>query len=293
MRCWRRARTSIWRMPFGIYPPARGAGTGDQRGGTLMNVNLSHTWLNRRTIHVTSRTVVVLTVLFAILLAIMTFHTSLSFAGAGGSSCTSALEIPLSNTQTGFVTSSSDDWFKVYISSPGYMSIGIFNNQASSTDLLLNPFEHGCTGSDSIDMFGIPKGYSGWPIQEGDLWVTPGYYYLGFAHNGSESGNCFFSFKVLWDPPDNEAPTLNLTGPSSDITVDPGDTVTIQWSDSDPDDNAIISLARDSNCTEGGHTWLTVSLAEDPDGSGDQYYWDTTGVPEGTYRIWGMIYDGT
>ncbi len=91
----------------------------------------------------------------------------------------------------------------------------------------------------------------------------------------------------------NQPPTLALTGPSSDITVDQGDTVTIQWTDSDPDDNAYISLARDADCSEGGHTWLTVSLREDPDGSSDLYYWDTSGVPAGTYHIWGMIYDGT
>jgi hypothetical protein len=92
----------------------------------------------------------------------------------------------------------------------------------------------------------------------------------------------------------NTPPTLELTGPANNITVQQGDEVLITWTDSDPDDNAYISLARDTDTDPtngGGHTWLTISLREDPDGSGDQYTWDTTSVPPGTYYIWGMIYD--
>lgn len=95
---------------------------------------------------------------------------------------------------------------------------------------------------------------------------------------------------VQYTPP-NQPPTFNLTGPSSNIIVSQGDTVTITWTDSDPDDNASIALAYDTDCSEPGQTWITANLNEDPDGSGDQYLWDTTGVPTGTYRIWGFIYD--
>jgi hypothetical protein len=95
---------------------------------------------------------------------------------------------------------------------------------------------------------------------------------------------------VQYTPP-NQPPTFNLTGPSSNITVSQGDVVTITWTDSDPDDNASIALAYDTDCSEPGQTWITANLYEDPDGSGDQYQWDTTGVPTGTYRIWGFIYD--
>ena len=92
----------------------------------------------------------------------------------------------------------------------------------------------------------------------------------------------------------NSPPTIDLSLPSADMTVSQGDSVLIQWTDSDPDNNAYINLARDTDNDPqngSGHTWLALTLPEDPDGSGDQYSWDTSGVPEGTYYIWGMIYD--
>ncbi len=91
----------------------------------------------------------------------------------------------------------------------------------------------------------------------------------------------------------NVPPTWNLTAPSGATTVSQGDPVVIAWTDSDPDDNAFIALAYDSDCSEGGHTWIAALLPEDPDGSGDTYSWDTSDVPTGTYRIWGFIYDAT
>jgi hypothetical protein len=78
-----------------------------------------------------------------------------------------------------------------------------------------------------------------------------------------------------------------------------GQKVTIAWTDSDPDDNAFVSLARDTDTTatpwanQANHTWLVLNLSEDADGTGDQYQWDTTNVAPGTYSVWGMIYDGT
>ena len=124
------------------------------------------------------------------------------------------------------------------------------------------------------------------------------YVQFRFDSDGSVSGSpydgVFIDDVELTARSSNTAPTINLTQPSSNITVDQGDDVLIQWTDSDPDDNAYISLARDTDNdpTNGsGHTWITVSLREDPDGSGDQYYWDTSSVPEGIYYIWGMIYD--
>jgi subtilisin-like proprotein convertase family protein len=115
---------------------------------------------------------------------------------------------------------------------------------------------------------------------------------LEVSDNASgDTGYIDYFYMTLYYEISNTPPTLNLTGPSSDITVSQGDMAAIAWTDSDPDDNAYIALARDSDCSEGGHTWITVGLREDPDGSGDQYLWDTTGVPTGTYRIWGTIYD--
>jgi hypothetical protein len=110
----------------------------------------------------------------------------------------------------------------------------------------------------------------------------------------------FFEVHTHWYAPDpDQAPTLTLTGPASNVTVTQGQTVNITWTDSDPDDNAFIALARDPDTGStpwigtNNHTWLTGSLTEDPDGVGDQYAWDTSGVDPGTYSVWGMIYDGT
>jgi len=101
--------------------------------------------------------------------------------------------------------------------------------------------------------------------------------------------------------PSETIPTISLNGPADDITVPAGEIVHIYWGDSDDDDNATISLARDTDDVEqpwatGGQTWLAgnaLTIPEDLDDAGDHYEWNTTGVPSGTYVIWGMIYDGT
>jgi len=93
----------------------------------------------------------------------------------------------------------------------------------------------------------------------------------------------------------NTPPEIDLLLPSSDTTIAPGVSILIHWTDSDPDDNATISLAYDSDSDpgNGGYTYLTTSLSEDADDAADFYTWSTTGVPPGTYYIWGAISDGT
>ena len=144
-----------------------------------------------------------------------------------------------------------------------------------------------------------PSGYTG----TGPFYVLMYTDLNGNVAEANETNNVPPYEGIEWDYdsftiPD-QPPTLTLTGPSSNITVTQGQTVNIAWTDSDPDDNAAIALARDpdTNSTPwsgtNNHTWLTMSLTEDPDGSGDQYAWDTTGVSPGIYSVWGMIYDGT
>lgn len=93
----------------------------------------------------------------------------------------------------------------------------------------------------------------------------------------------------------NAPPALDLHHPSEGVVVDQGEPVLLQWSDSDPDDNAAISLAYDvdDDPENGiGHTWITQDLYEDLDGTADQSSWDTSSVPFGTYYVWGVIDDG-
>jgi len=123
-------------------------------------------------------------------------------------------------------------------------------------------------------------------------WITGGF---DTSYNG---GSDAFVARIT-DNGGNVPPALAMADPAADITVVQGQPVYISWADTDPDDNACISLAFDPDIGgtpwEGSpnHTWITVAVTEDPDGSGDQYQWDTTGVPLGTHSVWGVISDGT
>ena len=67
----------------------------------------------------------------------------------------------------------------------------------------------------------------------------------------------------------NTTPTLLLGSPSlPDVTVTQGDIVPIQWTDADPDNNAFISLARDTDNNPQnnlGQTTIVSGVMEDPD----------------------------
>lgn len=134
--------------------------------------------------------------------------------------------------------------------------------------------------------------------------LTQDWFAVGFDHDGASARWAYIyghssaycpHLVVAYESGGSYPPSIDLVEPSSDVTVDTGGNIAIEWTDTDPDDNAYISLARDtdSDPTNGtGHTWLVEDLREDPDGSGDQYVWDTAGVPQGTYYVWAMIYDG-
>lgn len=97
---------------------------------------------------------------------------------------------------------------------------------------------------------------------------------------------------------DGRAPTLVLTGPAANLAILQGETVTVQWTDADSDDNALVSTAIDPDdvaepWTDADHTWMVQNLPEDPDGPNDQIAWSVKGLAPGTYTIWGVIDDGT
>ena len=73
---------------------------------------------------------------------------------------------------------------------------------------------------------------------------------------------------------------------------DSGDTVSIRWSDDDPDSNARISLYYDTNDNGAEGVLIVNNLAEDPDKKADKYLWDITTIPAGAYYVYAVIDDG-
>jgi len=128
-----------------------------------------------------------------------------------------------------------------------------------------------------------------WAVPE-DLVNTTTYYWRvrakdtdDLASEWSES----VSFTVTI-PAINQPPHMEFVLPNSDITVE-NNRVLLQWIDSDPDSSATIALYYHY---EGGSAQLIVDgLSEDADGEGDQYLWDTTGLPAGIYTISAIIAD--
>jgi hypothetical protein len=85
----------------------------------------------------------------------------------------------------------------------------------------------------------------------------------------------------------NQPPVISITSPSS--PEEPGSgSYTIQWTASDPDDEAIVSLYYDRDGT-GRDGRLIAHCLTEGDGS---YVWDTSEVGSGTYYVYGRIDDG-
>ncbi|MEW5249958.1 hypothetical protein [Microbulbifer discodermiae] len=87
----------------------------------------------------------------------------------------------------------------------------------------------------------------------------------------------------------DDAPQITLVLPDSAVTVSEAELL-IQWQDSDPDSNASISLYY---LYEGGsRTLIAGGIAEDEDGTADQYRWDVSGLLAGNYTLEVEISDG-
>jgi hypothetical protein len=100
-----------------------------------------------------------------------------------------------------------------------------------------------------------------------------------------------FSFFVK-QTAENVPPEITLLEPGAPVLTN-GDTVLIRWDDSDPDSNADVSLFYDTNASGEDGTLIVSGLKEDPDGASDTYLWDISGIPDGTYYVYGTIDDGT
>ena len=134
-----------------------------------------------------------------------------------------------------------------------------------------------------------------WVIKD----VLPGVYDLvGMIDDGRLKGTDRVEGVVIVLPePENDAPHLILLEPGEAIEVETDGLLTVRWSDSDENDNALIALMLDPTLfgydLDGDEILLVSSLAEDQDGPADIL---TLGlpadVPLGRYRVAGLISDG-
>ncbi len=89
----------------------------------------------------------------------------------------------------------------------------------------------------------------------------------------------------------NDPPTLQISEPSADVTTDQGANFLIRWTDSDPDNNALISFSMVN--TETNQVILLVAGVDENDSIGpDTFTVSTSLLPIGTYNLRGKIDDG-
>ncbi|UCG31867.1 MAG: hypothetical protein JSU68_09390, partial [Phycisphaerales bacterium] len=92
-------------------------------------------------------------------------------------------------------------------------------------------------------------------------------------------------------------PTIQLLQPSSDVSPNAGATLNITWTDSDPDDDATITLFVDpdddiTDPTHNSGNEITIETDISEDDPTDSYSWVTAGTPQGQYSVVGRIQDG-
>ena len=142
----------------------------------------------------------------------------------------------------------------------------------------------------SEDDNGIGGAYA-WNISdmpEGDYWVyakiDDGIFDPKFDYS---AGPLTINHSIIYNTP----PTFQIVEPDGE--GDFADIVyTIMWMDSDPDDDATISLYYDLNANGFDGTLIIDGLGEDENGQAGFYNWNTTAFYEGHYYIYGICDDG-
>ncbi len=89
---------------------------------------------------------------------------------------------------------------------------------------------------------------------------------------------------------ENIAPEITLVQPVTSVVENSGD-ILIQWTDEDPDSNAVISIFYDTDDQGFDGTLIRDGILEDPDLEDDEFAWNVALVPEGTYYIYLEISD--
>ncbi|MET0028822.1 MAG: Ig-like domain-containing protein [Candidatus Thiodiazotropha sp.] len=119
------------------------------------------------------------------------------------------------------------------------------------------------------------------------------YYWRVRAEDGHEAVSAWAEISNFYvdDNGINDPPTFEFTWPVADLS-NVRSLVTLKWVDSDPDNNAKISLFYDTDNSGADGVLITDVIREDPDGGKDLYYWQKE-VEPGTYWIYAVIDDGT
>ncbi|HOW17671.1 MAG TPA: hypothetical protein PLC79_01440, partial [Phycisphaerae bacterium] len=127
--------------------------------------------------------------------------------------------------------------------------------------------------------------------------TQPGVYYvLLVISDGHSLGTAYAPGTVTVLGEENDRPELTILEPKDTVTIEPGASLFVKWTDRDDDDSALLrfSLVPTGEALDGGHAIrLGDSLPEDPDGEADQALLPTSGVVPGIYDLYGVIDDGT
>jgi hypothetical protein len=116
------------------------------------------------------------------------------------------------------------------------------------------------------------------------------YWVYATINDGANPPVSDYSAGYLFVNHDNDPPWIQLTSPVNADTAE-GGWYTISWNDTDPDDNAMISLFYSPVDSPSDSTLIVQGLNEDS--QIDEYPWDLSGVDPGVYRIYAVISDGT
>ncbi|MCP4705501.1 MAG: hypothetical protein GY865_12945, partial [candidate division Zixibacteria bacterium] len=88
----------------------------------------------------------------------------------------------------------------------------------------------------------------------------------------------------------NEVPEIEIIEPFEDLYTQ-DQAINIQWSDSDPDSSAIISLFYDTDNQGEDGVLIVDNIEEDQDNDQDSYVWDVSALEDGIYYIYALIRD--
>jgi hypothetical protein len=89
----------------------------------------------------------------------------------------------------------------------------------------------------------------------------------------------------------NTPPTFQIIEPDGESDTADRE-FTFMWIDSDPDDDAVISLYYDQDKLDFNGNLIVSGLSENADGGHGFYTWNTTRISEGEYYIYGICNDG-